>query len=353
MALSKKQKVIAAILASLSGFSGMTVASAVIAYDACFPRYKRPDYALYPGNYCYDRVKNVLFREEFYFPSAKKKLRGYYYPSTGNKGLVVVVHGFRAGSDDYLPLIEYVVKCGYNVFSYDCTGTYDSEGDSVVGMCQSLVDLDHTLDYIGKTEPYKEQPLFLIGHSWGGYAVASVLERKPNVRACACIAPMNNGYTVMLEKGEQYAGKLALIPKPIFNTYQRILFKDYVENNGVKGINSVNIPVLVAQGIDDKVITYNGQSIMAHREEITNPNVTYYEGKGLQGDHNNIWHSIEAIAYQNEIESELKLLKMKKGGKLSYEEKVEFYKTVDHRLYSAVNEDLLKQVITMFEKTLR
>ncbi len=347
---SKKKKVVAAILASLTGFSAMMVASAVIAYDAIFPRYERPNYDLYVGEYSYERIKHRLPREEFYYKTKKSELKGYYYPSKQGKGLVVVAHGFHAGADDYLPLIEYFVGGGYNVFAYDTTGTYDSKGESTVGMCQSLVDLDETLKYIKKTKPYSAQPLFLVGHSWGGYAVASVLALQKDVRACACIAPMNNGYTIMLEKGEQYAGKLALIPKPVFNVYQRILFGDYVEESGVKGINSVDIPVLIAQGVDDKVITYDGQSIMAHKKEITNPNVVYYEGLGLQGDHNNIWHSVRAAAYQKEVESGLKKLQMEKGDKLTNEEKAAYYAGVDHRLYSEVNKELFDKILEMFDK---
>lgn len=351
--LSKKTKrIITAVLAGLTGVSGTLVASAVIAYEACFPRFNRPDYALTPGEYCYERVKERLSREEFTFLSGDARLQGYYYPASKSKGIVVLAHGFHAGADDYLPMIEFVVQKGFNVFTYDCTGTYSSGGDDMVGMCQSLVDLDNALRFIKATPPYAGQPLFLLGHSWGGYAVTSVLALHEEVLACAAIAPMNNGYTVMYEKGEQYVGKLALTGKAVFDVYQKFLFKDYVKYSGVVGINSTTAPVLIAQGVDDKVITYNGQSVTAHKAEITNPAVTYYETKGLQGDHDDIWHSLDSIVYQNEVAGELKLLAIKKGSKLTDEELKAFYETVDHRLYSAVNEELLTAVTDLFEKNL-
>jgi hypothetical protein len=216
-------------------------------------------------------------------------------------------------------------------------------------MCQSLVDLDLALNYVKGEERFSEMPIYLVGHSWGGYAVTAVLSLHPEVAACAAIAPMNNGYTIMLEKGEQYAGKLAKIPTPIFNTYQRILFGDYVELSGVRGINDSNVPVLIAQGIDDPTITYGEQSIIAHKDEITNPNVSYFETKGVQGDHNNIWHSVEAVLYQKEVASEIKLLEIKKGGKLTADELYELSKTVDHRLYSEPNAELLDEIIKLFK----
>ena len=186
----------------------------------------------------------------------------------------------------------------------------------------------------------------------GGYAVTSVLALQKHVRACAAIAPMNNGYTIMLEKGEQYVGKLALTAAPVFNVYQKMLFGEYAQYNGVKGINSVDIPVLIAHGVDDKVITYSEQSVIAHKDEITNKNVSYYVGKGLQGDHDNIWHSVEAAAYQSEVASGLKLLKKQKGDKMTREEIAAYYNTVDHAKYSAVNKELFEEIIKLFDGAL-
>lgn len=339
-------------IAILTGFSGTLIGSSLIAYNALFPRYERPDYALRAGNYCYERVADRLPREEFYLASKSAKIKAYYYPSQDSKGLVVVAHGYHAGADDLLPIIEYVVNHNFSVFTYDLTGTYDSEGDGTVGWCQTLVDIDYVLKYIAKTPAYASQPVFLLGHSWGGYAVTSALALHKEVKACAGIAPMNDGSTIMVEKGEQYVGKLAGLPKPIIDAYQKIVFGNYVKYNGVKGINSTDIPVLIAQGIDDKVITYAGQSVIAHRAEITNPNVRYYESFGLQGGHESILCSLEAIAYQNEVKSRLEKLKIDKGGKLTYEEQVAFYESVDHDLYSGVNEKLMAEIISLFNESI-
>ena len=353
---TRKKKIIATIAASVAGVSLFTVSSAVIAYDVAFPRYERPDYSVYPGEYCYDRVSHRLQRSEFYFNAGDTRLKGYFYPSEQSKGLVITVHGFHAGADDYIPIIEYMVKGGYDVFTYDSTGTYDSEGNSNVGLCQALVDLDKVLDYL-KTSPYANKPKFLIGHSWGGYAAASVLalQKDSLIRSCALIAPMNSGYNMIYEKAEQYVGKVALAQKPILDLYQNMLFEDYTKYDGVIGINSTDSPVLIAQGLTDNVITYDGQSITAHKSEITNPNVVYYDGHGTQGDHNNIWHSSESANYQAKIKNELASIKKQKqeqGVELTHDELADFYKNVDHALYSQVNKDLMDKILTMFDSTL-
>ena len=353
--MGKKKKVIAAAIASLTGVSVATAASAIIAYEAIFPRVNRPDYSLVAGEYCYERVMDRLLRQEFYYSSAKEgvRLKGYYYASVEKKGVVIVSHGMKSGGDDYLPIIEYMVYKGYDVFSYDCTGTYDSDGEDTVGMCQSLIDLQTTINYVKSIQGFKGLPIFLIGHSWGAYASASVLSLCKGINACVAIAGMYNASTLMTEKAEEYVGKLASVPAPVFSVYQKMLFGDYVNCNSVKGINSVDIPVLIAHGKSDQTILYDKQSIISHRSEITNSNVQYYVGEGLQGDHCNIWHSKEAVVYQNEVEQALKAKQKQKGAKLTEDDKRAFYKSINHSLYSQVNEELMQKIVEMFDSTLK
>ena len=348
---SKRKKVTIGILATAAGISVATAATSIIAYEMMFPRVKRPDYALCAGEYCYERVQHKLLRSEFFYTVNDVKLKGYYYEASQSKGLIVLSHGMKSGADDYLPIIEYMVNAGYNVFSYNCTGTYESEGDDLVGMCQSVIDLEGTLAYIQSVDALSKMPLFLIGHSWGGYAATSVLSLRKEVRACASIAAMHDACMLMTEKAEEYVGAIGKIPEPMFNVYQRLLFDDYVEYNAIRGINESNIPVLVAHGTTDKTISYNNQSIIAYKDKITNPHVQYYVGEGLQGSHTGIWHSVKSEEYQQQVKAELKALQKTKG-ELTYAEKAAFYATVDHALYSEVNEELMRQIVKMFDDNL-
>ena len=59
----RMKKIVMLIAASLAGVSTTAIASTLIAYDAMFARYERPDYALTPGLYCYERIEASLYRE--------------------------------------------------------------------------------------------------------------------------------------------------------------------------------------------------------------------------------------------------------------------------------------------------
>ena len=348
---ARKKKFLALLAVTLAtGVSTLGVYGATELYDSFFKRYDRPDYAIVAGIRRIEQTE--LTREEFFFPSDKVKLKGYFYPAEEEKGMVVFSHGLHTGCDDYLPIIEYLVNNHYSVFGYNYKGTYESEGESTVGMCESLVDLDHALNYIKSEAKYANKKVFLLGHSWGGFATAAVLSLHKEVAGAACIAPFNNGYTLIEEKGSQYAGKFASegVPKAFLGAYQKFLFGKYTNYDGVKGINSVTVPVLIAHGVEDKIIDYDLQSIICHRDEITNPNVEYYVGTDSHAGHESIWLSGAAAKYREEVKCGLEELEKSKGEKLTYEEKVDYYKKVDDRLYSEINYELFDRIISTFDK---
>ena len=349
---SRAKRIAIIVAASLVGVSVASVVSTICIYDSFFERYERPDYELYPGLYSYDRIKDSLKREELKIKSGENQLAGYYYPAENPRALAVLAHGFHAGADDYLPLIEAIVNRGYSVLTYDVTGVYSSEGDDGVGMCQPLCDMDNVLKFADSTAPFANMPKVVIGHSLGGYAASSVLALHSDIKAAALLAPINDATSVMLETAEKYAGKIVYSSKPIFSAYQKYIFGDYVNYNGVVGINSTNIPVLIAQGVDDDIISADRQSITAHLDELTNPNVTVYWGSGYQASHTGIWHSTQAEQYQRSVKDLIKAREREIGEKLADAELAAIYSSVDHRLYSEVNAELVDLIIKTFDKGL-
>lgn len=332
--------------------TGLTLAGIITAYTVyhkIFSHTNRPDYKIFPGLYDYTKVKDILPRTELQFKSKKETLNAYYYECPNPLGLVVLVHGFKSGSDEYLPITLYLVKNGFNVFTFDCTGVYESGGKYTQGFTQELVDLDYALNFIEKRRDMSRYPLFLLGHSCGGFAVNAVLNLHKKVKACASISAVNDCYHLLLDMGQHYGGEMASggLPESFLNEYQRMLFGSYCDLTSLMGVNNVKIPMLIAHGINDETIPFDSLSLICHRDEITNPNVRYYFGTDLQGGHDTIWHSEEAILYKKEVEKKLKELKK------DYDAKVEYVKTVDHYKYSEINYTLFDQIIALFKDSLK
>ena len=53
----------------------------------------------------------------------------------------------------------------------------------MVGYIQAVKDLDAVLTYVENEERFQNTPLFLFGHSLGGYATAAVLQEGHEVDA--------------------------------------------------------------------------------------------------------------------------------------------------------------------------
>ena len=362
----KKKRTKAAKTAIFGGVAATAIAVGYVGgymgargvYNAAFGRVEKRDSAEIYGLYDYSRVAGTLPREEIVFNSryankdCYEKLKGYYYKTSAAsaKGLVVICHGLHAGADDYLPMTIYFAGAGFNVFSFDYKGTYGSTGDSTVGMSESLVDLDNALDFIKTDSRFYGQPVFLVGHSWGGFAVAAALNLHPEVKAAASIAGFDNAYTLIEEKGLQYAGEIATegLPRYFLRTYQKELFGDYVNYTGSGGINAVDIPVVVAHGRRDKTISFAYQSIMSKRDAITNPNVVYYIGEGNNDGHNEIWHAPEAVDYKRLVDEQIK----KAAKNVDESQKIKLLAETDHELYSRVNGELFDLIADTFARAI-
>ena len=159
--MSKKKKIIRNILIIIAAvFVVFSIASFVIVkinFDDIFGRTTMTP-SEYTGYLRYEDVKDEYDRELLSFESGENTLQGYLYGTDNDKGLVIVCHGLGGGAESYLTETLYFVDSGYQVFAYDNTGCYESEGKNCVGLVQSVIDLDAALTFIeGEEYTYRNR----------------------------------------------------------------------------------------------------------------------------------------------------------------------------------------------------
>ena len=137
----------------------------------------------------YHDYEDFLEREQFLIdPGSPDFLQGYFYrqPKTKTfKGLIVVAHGFQADHTRYLPEIRLFAEAGFLVYAFDNLGNGESGGRSQISLYRSAIDLNRVLKAV-KLSPYRNLPLGLYGHSWGGFAVLAVNNFRQDIKAvCA------------------------------------------------------------------------------------------------------------------------------------------------------------------------
>ena len=78
----------------------------------------------------------------------------------------------------------------------------------------------------------------------------------------------------------------------------KIAFGADANRTAVDGINSVDIPVLIIHGDADDTVLYDGASIIAQQDAITNPNVQYFTfSEEWRNGHNTYFYDADANAY--------------------------------------------------------
>ena len=301
----------------------------------------------------YNDVSRDYARSEVKFMSEGNELTGYLYGPTKNpKGIVVISHGIGGGADSYLQEATYFAKRGYRVLSFSNTGSHESEGKGTTGLSQSVIDLDAALDYVESQAQFEKLPIFLYGHSWGGYAVTAVLNYDHNIAGAASVAGYNTPMEMIMAWSKPQMGVISYLEYPYLWIYQKLLFGGASNLSAVDGINSVETPVLIIHGEQDEVIDYNGPSIIAHRDEITNQNVVYITCSGQnQNGHSNLFMAKSATAYQNELNEELDLLAEEYGGEDQIPEDVlkEWYGDADSKRASELDEVFMQDVYQFFK----
>lgn len=312
-------------------------------------QFGRGDYTpqQFTHNYYYEHYENDYPRVNVSFTSGENMLQGYIYGAENDKALLVFAHGIGSGHESYMKSLLWLVDNGWRVFAYDATGSGSSEGAGTKGLPQSALDLDAALDYIEADPELSALPRFLMGHSWGGYAVTAVLNFGHEVDGVASVSGYAEPVEMIYEFASGVVGDFRPLIYPSICLYNKLLFGEYAGLSAVDGINSTDTPVLVIHGTEDETIGYEESAIMHKRELITNPNVQFLTLEGCT--HNGMFDTPEGAAIKQEIKETVREIKAQNG---STDEIAEVYRTADLDTVNQPNAEFLSQIESFFEEIL-
>ncbi len=344
-----KKRVLIIVGIVLAVIAGLFAAATAIVADNMNKEFGRGDYpdARLSLDYYYDHYKDRYPREEVRFKSGENELHGFIYGAENDKALLVFAHGIGSGHEDYLKELLWFVDKGWRVFAYDATGSGHSEGEGTMGLPQSALDLDAALTFAESDSRLNSLPVFLMGHSWGGYAVTAALNFDHKIAGVASVA----GYAVPVEMIYEFStdvvGNARPLIYPSIVLYNKLRFGKYSGLSAVDGINGSDTPVLIIHGTNDGMIGYNESSIISKRGKITNPNVRYVTLENVT--HGGMFYTEEAREYKNKFAEEINKLE----GSVSEEELMKMYYAADRELVNQPNEELLTQIEGFFETALK
>ena len=350
--MKKAMKITAIILVLL--IIAVFVTGYIITTIEMNKNFRRGDYPdkRFSASWFYDHYEADYPREEVSFMSGKNQLKGFVYGKENNRGLIVFAHGIGSGHEFYLGLITRLVDRGWRVFAYDCTGSGYSEGESTVGLAQSVIDLDNALTFAENDSRMNSLDTYVLGHSWGGYAAAAVLNFDHDIKACITMSGYNTPFEELAETCDDMYGKKGKLLYPFIWTYNKVKFGRNSSWSAVDGINKAGIPVLVIHGDDDSVIDFSGAGIIAHKDSITNPKAEYkvFSENGRNG-HNSYFYTGEYVEYlENVLSPRANELKEKYDNNVPEDERIRYYESIDGQLYNGFNPELVELIDGFFGK---
>ena len=260
------------------------------------------------------------------FPSNNgQMLAGYQYFKEDQpcKGVVVLAHGLGGGGHNtYMDVADYFTSNGYLVFCYDATGNDKSEGDSVEGLPQGVVDLDYALCYVKQAEEYKGLPIMLFGHSWGGYSVGSVLNCHPDVKAAVLVAGFDRSTDLFEQQGESIIGFGIKFFMPYVSLYERLKFGKYAAYSATGGFAGTDAGIMIIHSKDDTtVLPENGyDKFYDMYGDDARFSFIKYEDRG----HNYIYYSDSAKDYRDQLNTDYTAYVEANGGEYNAEIKAVF-----------------------------
>ena len=237
------------LVLAIAGLWGLSVVIYNDNFDKRFESYE-------PQMYYVEDFEN-LERTKYEFSSDKgQMLTGYMYSSGDNqKGVVVLAHGFGGGGhNSYMDVANFFAQNNYFVFAYDATGNDESEGESVGGLPQGVIDLEHAISFVKQQDDYNSLPIVLFGHSWGGYSASSVLTYHPDVKAVIECAGFNRSSDVIESTGKEIVGNSVHLMMPFVKIHERINYGKYATNTALDGFEASDAAVLVLHSEDDSTV---------------------------------------------------------------------------------------------------
>lgn len=269
----------------------------------------------------------------------RTKLAVYLLGGPRGKGLVVISHGIRDRGEGYLTEARAFLALGYSVLLYDAVGSGNSGGRSQRGLPQSAIDLHTVLGRAEQAPEWEGLPIYLYGHSWGGYAVCAVfcLGEHPRVKAVCSLSGFDSPCRMLFESASVASRHFGRFIYPPMLFMQFLRFGTGMYRTAEQGIRRAqNVRFLILHAERDEAVNLERASIYSRRKALESPRVRFGIVEGRE--HNNAWLSQSSVEKDRAYDKKYAALAGKYGFRLSRKQEEEFFRGIDRAERLALSE---------------
>ncbi len=291
-------------------------------------------------------VKNCTF-----VSGQGQQLAGYIYSKNGEpaRGIIVMAHGLGGGGhNSYMDVADYFASRGYFVFAYDVTGNDESEGDSVRGLPQGIIDLDYAIRYVKQNEDWKDLPVMLFGHSWGGYSVGSVLCVHPDMKAVVSVSGFNKSMDMIRSEGEKIIGKGIGLLIPYVSAYEHIKFGKYASYTCMDGFSCSDAGVMILHSEDDDTVPVQNGIDIYYKKYADSPRFRFIR-PGDRG-HNYVYYSQDSMRYRDTFYEAMDTYGESLGDGFTPEKRTEYMEqNLDKKAMFDLDQELMERIADFYD----
>jgi uncharacterized protein len=295
----KKRHWISGLLLAVVLIAGLLLGATYYLWELEFHTHYDTDEAT---SYSVDEFAGVECESMTFASDCGQELAGYLYTcdDVEPSGLIVMAHGFGGGGhNSYMPIAAYFARAGFYVFAYDSTGHDASGGGDIKGLPQGIIDLDYAISYAESLPQLKDQPVFLIGHSWGAYCACSVPEYHPEVRAVVSMSGFNSSTDLIRAQARGAAGILGDALVPFAKLIEKVKLGSYSDCSAMTGFVSSDAAVMVIQGAEDDQVPPSYGYDLYREMYAEDARFTFLLRKNR--GHDDVYWSDDAIEYQRDL----------------------------------------------------
>lgn len=185
------------------------------------------------------------------------RLVGHYCHVKDGAPLEIMFHGFRSSwQRDFCGISRLVREIGHNILFVDQRAHGESEGHVISYGINERRDLMRWVDY-AISRFGKELSIVLVGVSMGGATVLSAanLPLPENVKAIAADSPFSSPLDIIVSVGTR-GGLPAPAVAIAARLTARMLGFSLVESSAKEALVSARVPVLIAHGVEDRLVPH-------------------------------------------------------------------------------------------------
>ena len=339
---------------SLAALASLLAVSPLVASQIIFEKFFNTHIDTYkPLWYKIDDFDGLIRDKHIFTSNRGQKLTGYMYSSnqiSTQKAIIILSHGYGGGGQTtYMDCTNYLCSNGFYVFAFDNTGNDESEGNGIIGFPQGINDLNYAINYVKSLKDFKDYPIFLFGHSWGGYSVCNVLSFHPDIKAVVSISGFNRSSGLIKAQGHRYAPGTADAFISYVDNYEQAKFGKLSMSEAMDGFNNSSANVYIIHSKDDKVVPYEtGYEI--YYEKYKNNSRFTFESYNYRG-HGTVYYSDEGREYTEKFEKEWKKFLNKKP---SEEEKIKYLNQhIDRSIWNnRIDKEMFNRIIEFYNENL-